>query len=92
MDWWTAVLLGIIKGITEWLPVSSSGQSTIVLVNGMGMSPEAAVTLGLAIHIGTAFAVIARYPKDLLRMANPNAGKISILNIYRCTYHRSELW
>ena len=29
MDWWTAIILGILQGITEWLPISSSGHLAI---------------------------------------------------------------
>ena len=76
MDWWTAVVIGIVQGITEWLPVSSSGQSSIILVNGFNLDPRMAITLGLAVHIGTALAVVAKYPKDLLAMADFSGGKI----------------
>lgn len=71
MDWLTAIVIGILQGTTEWLPVSSSGQSTLVLVDGLGLSAATAISLGLAIHIGTAGAVVAKYPKQLLRIANP---------------------
>jgi undecaprenyl-diphosphatase len=29
MEWWLAVLLGILQGVTEWLPISSSGHMAI---------------------------------------------------------------
>ncbi|MFO7619403.1 MAG: undecaprenyl-diphosphate phosphatase [Thermoplasmata archaeon] len=68
LDWFTALLIGAIQGLLEWLPVSSSGQTTVVMVNFMGIRPEFAITFGLAVHIGTAMAVFARYPKQLLGM------------------------
>ena len=66
LDWFMAALIGIIQGITEWLPISSSGQTTIVMVGFLRISPELAISLGLAVHIGTALSVFARYPKQLL--------------------------
>lgn len=78
LDWFTALLIGAIQGLLEWLPVSSSGQTTIVMVNFLGIRPEFAITFGLAVHIGTALAVFARYPKQLLSMLdlrNPTKPK-----------------
>ncbi len=78
MDWWTAIVLGIMQGVTEWLPISSSGQSSIILINGFGLDPRLAISLGLAIHLGTAFSVVMKYPRDLLQMVDPTSGKIPL--------------
>ncbi len=77
MDWFIAIVLGLVQGVAEWLPISSSGQSTILLVDGLNIDPATAITLGLAVHIGTAMAVVAKYPKHLLKMANPKSGPVS---------------
>ena len=61
LDWFTAIFIGLIQGILEWLPVSSSGQTTLVMVDFMGIRPELAISFGLAVHIGTAAAVFARW-------------------------------
>ena len=66
LNWFTALLIGTLQGLLEWLPLSSSGQTTIIMVNFMGITPEEAISFGLAIHIGTACAVFARYPRPLL--------------------------
>ncbi len=71
LDWLTALLIGFIQGVLEWLPVSSSGQTTLVMVDLLGIHPEYAITFGLAVHIGTAAAVFARYPRQLLQAADP---------------------
>ena len=68
LDWLTALLIGFIQGTLEWLPVSSSGQTTLVMVDFMGIRPELAISFGLAVHIGTAAAVFARYPKPLVKV------------------------
>jgi len=73
LDWLTALLIGFIQGVLEWLPVSSSGQTTLIMVDILSIHPEYAITFGLAVHIGTAAAVMARYPKQLVQVADPRS-------------------
>lgn len=82
LDWFTALLIGLIQGILEWLPVSSSGQTTLVMVDFMGIHPELAISFGLAVHIGTAAAVFARYPKPL----------VSVLDVRTFTSQKKFYW
>lgn len=39
MEWWEAFLLGLVQGLTEFLPVSSSGHLTIFR-EILGVDPE----------------------------------------------------
>ena len=68
MDILQAIVLGIIQGITEWLPVSSSGQLVLSLVDFLSVEPEAAFSLAIMLHIGTLFAVVVKYRRELLEM------------------------
>ena len=68
MDIIQAIVLGILQGITEWLPVSSSGQLMISLVELLSVTPEAAFSLAIMLHTGTLLAVVVRYRSELLRM------------------------
>ncbi|MCW4051062.1 MAG: undecaprenyl-diphosphate phosphatase [Candidatus Bathyarchaeota archaeon] len=56
-----AVIIGVIQGILEWLPVSSEGNLSLFLVSFLGL--EVTETLGLAVflHIGTGFAALIYY-------------------------------
>lgn len=67
MDWWLAGLLGIVQGITEFLPISSSAHLRIVPTllgqDDLGAS-FTAVT-----QIGTIFSVLIYFRKDLSRIA-----------------------
>jgi undecaprenyl-diphosphatase len=64
-----AIALGIVQGLTEFLPVSSSGH----LLLGqyfLGMDQDRfGLTFDAAIHTGTVAAVISYFWRDLLRMA-----------------------
>ncbi|MFX0073740.1 MAG: undecaprenyl-diphosphate phosphatase, partial [Candidatus Hermodarchaeota archaeon] len=52
------IIIAILQGLIEWLPISSSGQVMIVAINFFGISPEEAFSLSIWLHLGTAFAVI----------------------------------
>ncbi len=60
MDFLQALILGIIQGITEWLPVSSSAQ--ITLVGSLSqMSYQEAFSFGIFLHFGTLLAVLFKF-------------------------------
>lgn len=73
MDILQAILLGALQGITEWLPISSSGQLVLSLVDLLKVEPQAAFSLAIMLHVGTLFAVAVKYRKDLLGII----GKLS---------------
>ena len=68
-----ALLLGIIAGITDFLPVSSSGHITL-FSNILGVEGEIDLMFIIAIHIGTMIAVILVYIKPFKRVLKEFAG------------------
>ena len=59
MTWWEAILLGLIQGLTEFLPVSSSGH----LVLGqylLGLEADD-VTFEVFVHFGTVLSIVTVY-------------------------------
>ncbi|RLI89004.1 MAG: undecaprenyl-diphosphate phosphatase [Candidatus Altiarchaeales archaeon] len=60
MDFVSSILVGIIQGITEWLPISSTGQSMIALINLIGLEPKKAFSFAICLHLGTLFAVLVK--------------------------------
>jgi len=59
-----AFLLGLIEGLTEFLPVSSTGH-LILLGTWLGHSDEASKTLDVVIQIGAVLAVVVYYRERL---------------------------
>lgn len=59
------VLLGVIQGVTEWLPISSSGQSMIFLINLLNVPPEEAFSISALLHVGSLFAVLFYFRRHL---------------------------
>lgn len=62
------LLLGVLQGLFEWLPVSSEGQLVIFLTKLVNADPNIATTLALFAHIGTAFVVLLYFREDYWRM------------------------
>ncbi len=66
MDIFQAIVLGILQGITEWLPISSSGQVVLSLVDFLDVDPGAAFSIAIILHTGTLLAVVVKYREDIL--------------------------
>ncbi len=60
-----AILLGFLQGISEFLPVSSSGH-LVLAERSFGIQPE--ITLNVFLHMGTLGAIISYYHRDLLQL------------------------
>ncbi len=59
MDTLQAIILGIIQGLTEFLPVSSSGHLQLAnALLGTSLDPEADLTFGLTLHAATVLSTI----------------------------------
>lgn len=64
MNWFEALVLGLIQGLTEFLPVSSSGHLEIVK-HLFGLDPEASFYFTIAVHGATVLSTIAVFWKEI---------------------------
>ena len=62
-----AILMGIIQGLTEFLPVSSSGHLAIFKIL-FGVDTDTGLLFDVLLHIGTLVAICIVYYKDVLKM------------------------
>lgn len=67
-----AIVLGLIQGLTEFLPVSSSGH--LVIVPYLLSWEQPTITFDVAVHFGTVLAVIAYFAGDLWWLATRSLG------------------
>ena len=93
MSIWEAIFYGIIQGLTEFLPVSSSGHLAILQnILGFGENMDA-VAFNVLLHLGTLIAVFAVYYKDifaLIRSFFSLCGKIFHGNFKMSEYDLHE--
>lgn len=62
-----ALILGIVQGLTEFIPVSSSGH-LVLLRDWLGVT-ENGLSFDVALHFGTLMALLIYFHKDLFRLA-----------------------
>jgi undecaprenyl-diphosphatase len=77
-----AVLLGMVQGLTEFLPVSSSGH-LVIFQHILGMK-EAPLTFDVLVHWGTLIAVFIAFWDDILAIIKRPFSKLTYLIIVGC--------
>lgn len=64
MTYFESILLGLVQGLAEFLPISSSGHLAL-LQNYLGFRGEEVLLFAVLLHVGTLFSLIAVYYADL---------------------------
>ena len=64
MEWYEAIILGIVQGLTEFLPISSSGHLEIASYI-LKTNPSENLMFTVIVHIATAISIIYVFRKDI---------------------------
>ncbi|MFT6979301.1 MAG: undecaprenyl-diphosphatase [Marinobacter psychrophilus] len=67
MDFFQSVLLGLLQGLTEFLPISSSAH--LILTPALLGWQDQGVGFDLAVHVGTLLAVVLYFRRDVFGIA-----------------------
>ena len=70
-----AIVLALVQGLSEFLPISSSGH--LVLVPYFFGWPDQGLAFDVAVHVGTLFAVIAYFRRELVAMTRAWFGSLA---------------
>jgi len=76
------IILGVIQGLTEFLPVSSSGHLVVAnaLLESFGGRPVAdLVEVNVVLHLGTLAAVLVYYRREIARLLTSDRRVIPLL-------------
>ena len=66
MSWWQVVVLAVVQGLTEFLPVSSSGH--LAIVSRLFFADDAGASFTAVTQLGTELAILVYFARDIWRI------------------------
>jgi len=89
MEWLRSLLLGVVQGVTEFLPVSSDGHLSLLQILTAGPDGQGAeagkenLFFNVMLHLGTAAAIVVHYGKQVRAGARGFLGSTDVPENYR---------
>ncbi len=75
MDWLNLIVLAVVQGVTEFLPISSSAH--LILVPQLTSWEDQGLAIDVAMHIGTLVAVMGYFHAEVWRMIRGGLNLVS---------------
>lgn len=75
MEIWQVIVLALVQGLTEFLPVSSSAH--LILLPYFADWPDQGLTFDVAVHVGTLLAVVIYFRRELSSMVSDWLSSLS---------------
>jgi undecaprenyl-diphosphatase len=76
MSWWQVIVLAVVQGLTEFLPVSSSGH--LAIVSRIFFAGDAGASFTAVSQLGTEAAVLVYFARDIVRILKAWLGGLFI--------------
>ena len=67
MEWWHGLILGLVQGIAEFLPISSSGHLTI-MQETLGISGQGNLAFDVVVHVATVLSTLVVFWKPIFKI------------------------
>jgi undecaprenyl-diphosphatase len=67
-----AVIIGLLQGIIEWLPISSEGNLMLLSITVFGIEPLEALQYSIFLHLGTGIAALLYFRNDVIAILKGN--------------------
>ena len=67
MSIFQAIIMGIVQGVTEFLPISSSGHLALIK-NILGVNTDSGILFDILLHVATLIAIALVYSRDVIKL------------------------
>jgi undecaprenyl-diphosphatase len=78
MTWLQIILIAIVQGISEFLPISSSGH--LILIPYLTDFPDQGPMIDVAVHVGSLLAIIIYFWRDVVGLARGGFASVGLAN------------